>query len=643
MHVLKRPHLIFIFLSFFDFRSTAQICQSLGDPIVKKTFGAGANPGATLPPGTNNYTYVASDCPDDGEYTIRNSSAACFGGSWYNVVADHTGDPQGYFMLINASFDPGDFYLDTVRGLCGNTTYQLSSWVLNILGSGSCGTPIQPNLTFKVERTDGTVLASLNAAIPQEGSPVWKEYGVFFTTPPGVSDVVLRIRNNAPGGCGNDLALDDISFRACGPQINVNFNGSTVPEAEFCEGTAKSFQFNANISSGFNTPVLLWQEKIDNGIWTDIPGETASTFLKNFPVATSPGKYQYRVTVAEAGNISSPNCRVSSSPLTVTIHSLPVVLVSSNSPICEGVPVELSVSGGGQYEWSGPLSFQTTETNPAIQNASPAMSGIYTVVVTSDFGCQKTGQTSVTIHPKPEINLNPSSAMLCRGDSLLIEVTGANTYSWLPAEGLNTDQPDFVWAKPLASVTYRVNGENGFGCLDTASVSVTVLQKPVADAGPDKVAILHEPLQLAGSALGEGYTVEWSPPASLSDPRILEPMALPQADQYYVLQLTSVSGCGSDRDTMFVKLYNAICIPNAFTPNGDGLNDFWRIPALLAYKMYRVSVFNRWGAKVFETNDIAEGWNGKVGGVEQPAGVYVYIINIGNNSDFYKGSFTLIR
>ena len=233
--------------------------------------------------------------------------------------------------------------------------------------------------------------------------------------------------------------------------------------------------------------------------------------------------------------------------------------------------------------------------------------------------------------------------MLCRGDSLLIEVTGANTYSWLPAEGLNTDQPDFVWAKPLASVTYRVNGENGFGCLDTASVSVTVLQKPVADAGPDKVAILHEPLQLAGSALGEGYTVEWSPAASLSDPRILEPMASPQADQYYVLQLTSVSGCGSDRDTMFVKLYNAICIPNAFTPNGDGLNDFWRIPALLAYKMYRVSVFNRWGAKVFETNDIAEGWNGKVGGVEQPAGVYVYIINIGNNSDFYKGSFTLIR
>lgn len=643
MQALK-PLQVFIFsIIFIHVGANAQLCQSLGDPIIKKTFGAGPNPGASLPVGTNNYAYVAGDCPSDGEYTVRNSSSSCFGGSWYNVVSDHTGDPQGYFMLINASFDPGDFYLDTVRGLCGNTTYQLSSWVLNMLGSSSCGTPILPNLTFKVERTDGTELASLNAAIPAANGPVWTEYGVFFTTPPGVSDVVVRIRNNAPGGCGNDLALDDITFRACGPQINVNIAGNTASQVEFCEGTSNSYQFTANISSGFNSPVFLWQEKIDNGNWTDIPGQTTLSFTKSFPANTNAGQYQYRVTVAEAGNINSVNCRVSSTPLTVTIHPLPVVQISSNSPLCETQQIELNASGGTQYQWSGPMGFQSSDPNPVANNAAPGMTGIYAVIVTTAFGCQASDQLAVVVNPKPQISLSPSSAAICRGDSVLIQATGGAGYSWSPTEGLNIDVPDFVWAKPLASITYQVTAQNSFGCKDTAFADINVLQKPIANAGPDKVGILNQPVILEGSATGTDYTVGWSPASTVSDPGVLQPSATPQTDQYYILKLNSTQGCGFDQDTMFVKLYNAIEIPNAFTPNGDGLNDVWKVPALLAYRNYRVSVYNRWGARVFETNDITNGWDGKLKGREQPAGVYVFIINIGNNSDFYKGTFTLIR
>lgn len=643
MQALKRLQVFLLLILFHHLDAHAQLCQSLGDPIIKKTFGAGPNPGAALPAGTNNYTYVGSDCPADGEYTVRNSSTSCFSGSWFNVVSDHTGDPQGYFMLINASFDPGDFYLDTVRGLCANTTYQLSSWVLNILGSSGCGTPIQPNLTFKVERTDGTELASLNAAIPAAGGPVWTEYGVFFTTPPGVSDVVVRIRNNAPGGCGNDLALDDITFRACGPQINVNISGNTASQVEFCEGTSKNYQFVANISSGFNSPVFLWQEKIDNGNWADIPGETSLNLTRNFPSNANAGQYQYRVTVAEAGNINSVNCRVSSTPLTVTIHPLPIVQVSSNSPLCEKQNIELIASGGTQYQWSGPLSFQSFDANPTIHNAVTGMAGIYGVSVTTAFGCQASDQVSVVVNPKPQISILPGSASICAGDSILIQVSGGAGYTWFPTDGLNTDVLDFVWAKPLASIMYQVTAENSFGCKDTAFTDISVLQKPVANAGPDKVGILNQPVLLSGSASGSNYTIEWSPVASLSDPGILQPWATPQSDQYYILKLTSTQGCGTDQDTMFVKLYNAIDIPNAFTPNGDGLNDFWKVPALLAFNNYRVTVFNRWGTKIFETNDISSGWDGKLKGQEQPTGVYVYIITIGNNSDFYKGTFTLIR
>src|SRR4051812_45523029 len=131
------------------------------------------------------------------------------------------------FMLVNASVQPGVFYLDTVRGLCGNTTYEFAAWIINVLLPTSCGgAGNQPNLTFSIEKTDGTVLQSSNTNnIPPSSPPTWKQYGFFFTTPSAVSDIVLRIVNNAPGGCGNDLALDDITFRPCGPQIMETIDG----------------------------------------------------------------------------------------------------------------------------------------------------------------------------------------------------------------------------------------------------------------------------------------------------------------------------------------------------------------------------------------------------------------------------------
>ena len=132
-------------VTFISLFSAAQLCNgSLGDPVVNINFGSGAaGETAFAAPG---YTYTNSACPSDGSYTITNFTSGCFRDNWHTVNADHSGN--GAFMLVNASFQPADFFLTTVTGLCRNTTYEFSMWIMNVLKSAG---GIQPNITFSIE------------------------------------------------------------------------------------------------------------------------------------------------------------------------------------------------------------------------------------------------------------------------------------------------------------------------------------------------------------------------------------------------------------------------------------------------------------------------------------------------------------
>lgn len=185
------------------FYGKAQLCNgSLGDPVVNVTFGSDATPKGPLKPGITNLRYTTSGCPNDGEYGITNMSFGCFNNTWHLMVGDHTGDTGGRFMIVNASPDPSEFYVDTVSGLCANTTFEFATWVANVLKPSSCGgAGVKPNLTFRIETTTGVLLQKFDSGdIPFESQKVWKQYGTFFKTPAGVNRVVLRITNNAPGG-----------------------------------------------------------------------------------------------------------------------------------------------------------------------------------------------------------------------------------------------------------------------------------------------------------------------------------------------------------------------------------------------------------------------------------------------------------
>lgn len=378
---------LFAGLLFVITETRAQLCTgSLGDPAVNITFDAGTN---FTPPAA--YTYVSSTCPNDGSYTITNFTSGCFGNAWHTVNGDHTGG--GSFMLVNASFNPGDFVLTTVTGLCPNTTYEFAAWIMNVLKSPS---GIQPNVTFSIETPGGTVLNQFNTgAISVTPSPEWRQYGFFFTTSASNPDIVLRMTNNAPGGNGNDLALDDITFRPCGPVLNSVIVGNP-DKLDMCTYDQLNYTFNATVSPGYLSPVFQWQQSLDNGLsWVDIAGATSLTYLRP---PTAAGKYLYRLTVAESGNAGITACRINSNVLTINVHARPFVNAGPDRILIKGDSTQLLATITGEkpvYEWSPP-DYLNSNTD-SMPKAAPPTDMLYTLSAVSAFGCTNEDQVMVKV------------------------------------------------------------------------------------------------------------------------------------------------------------------------------------------------------------------------------------------------------
>ncbi len=648
MKGLRIPLLLFfLYLLTGALPSSAQLCTgSLGDPLVNITFGAGSNPGAPLQAATTAYTYYGADCPNDGFYTVRNNTSNCFEASWFSMSVDHTGNPGGYFMLVNASLEPSPFYVDTVRGLCANTRFEFAAWVANVLRPTACnGSGIEPNLTFTIERTNGTVLQTYSTGlITQTASLQWRQYGFFFTTPPGVSDVVLRIFNNSRGGCGNDLALDDITFRPCGPQLLTAVDGFVNDTINYCEAAPRTFTLRAQLAAGFNDPVYQWQQSSDGLNWTDIAGATGTVYQVDFAATAPPARYYYRVAAGERENFSSVRCRVVAPPTMIVKGLKPVTNMQISSPACEGGPVTFSATGGTSYLWSREGGGLGVSDNPFTLPEVPGyFSGKIYVTVTGEGGCVAIDSAWLVVLPRPEARLSFQADTLCAGNSSLLSATGGITYSWTPPEGLSNPGIANPVATPLQSTDYVVRVTDGNSCWDTDTVQIKVYSRLNASAGPDQVMLAGETIALQ-PVVPEGGILQWSPLLYMENPGAAVPVVGPPADQEYILTVTDPRNCFSNRDTVLVKVFKDIFIPGAFTPNGDGRNDVWNIPALAAFPGFSLRVYNRLGQQVYVCRNRWIPWDGYFKGEPQPAGTYIYLLNLNRpGRSLLRGTLVLIR
>ena len=628
-------------------RAQAQTCTgSLGDPVINQDFGAGTNPGPPLAGGITNLTYTTNNCPDDGYYTISNSlvSPGNCHATWHDVVHDHTGNPNGYMMIVNASYQPSIFFTQAANGLCPNTTYEFSAYVLNLIRLASAGPGVsEPNIIFSIATSSGQILAvDTTGTIQPTDTVQWNKYGVYFTTPASVTDVVVTMTNLAPGGNGNDLVLDDITFRACGPIIQTGFSSTTGPtDKKLCQGSNAMFTLNASVI-GNNGPSLQWQTNNNGNGWNDITGQTADSLNISF-VNAATGVYQYRLGVSNGSDISSVQCRVYSSALTVNVNPLPVVPVILPQTVCQGNTLQLTASGGASYIWSGPNLVPTSQNPLIINNVTSANAGTYTVQALSDSGCAAAPvQTIVTVVPKIAASIS-SNAVICAGENTQLSASGGLYYKWTPSTGLDNDTIPNPAASPQQTTTYTVYISNG-GCTDSSkSVTITVNQNPVANAGGNKVIFEGQSVKLDGTMMGDNITsFYWTPAAFLDNPSSLTPVASPTDNITYTLYVVSQS-CGISASSVYVRVYKKITIPNAFSPNNDGINDYWNIDALITYPQSLIMIYDRYGQKVYQSTGYARPWDGTYNGSPLPHGTYYYIIDLKDNTPKIAGWVMIVR
>jgi gliding motility-associated-like protein len=619
--------IIFILLPFF---SQAQLCQgSLGDPVVNIGFGSGTGLGSPLPAGVTNYIFTDSPCPDDGYYTVVNKVGDCFGTTWHQLSEDHTpNDVNGYMMLVNASFAPGDFFTTTVNNLCGGTTYEFAAWIVNVLKLNACADGgKKPDVTFRIETTSGQLLQSFSTGdILSDTIPKWKQYGFFFQTPANVSSVVIRMRNNAPGGCGNDLALDDITFRPCGPNLNISISGYNSSSITKCQNVNDVFSLVGNLSAGFGTYTYQWQSSMNGGAWIDMPGETSSTLKTQLLV---PATYQFRLTVAETNNISVSTCRTNSKPVQITITPGPAVNLPDTTNTCLDTSLSISVNVGNSFLWTGVNGFTSTQQTISFSPVKKNIEGKYVVVIATNTGCSGIDSTTIIVRDPPVMSAG-NDLQLCTGQTGILDATGNGSYSWSPATGLSSTTVLKPVVTGIKNITYTLTLKDQYGCSNKDDVVVTVLPAPIVSAGKNVEIFEGDSVQLHGSIAGNNTSFTWSPLININGTNTLSPTVWPTGDFVYTLNVSSQSGCQLVTSSVFVKVYKKIKVPNAFSPNGDGVNDIWIIDGLETYPDVRMQLFNRYGKKVFEQTAY-EPWNGTSHDSPLPAGVYYYYIDTRKN------------
>lgn len=404
-----------------------------------------------------------------------------------------------------------------------------------------------------------------------------------------------------------------------------------------------------------------------------------------------------------------------SAGVNVTVNPLPTVTASGNAtPICAGGNISLTSSGGVTYSWTGPNSFTSTAQNPSITGASAAASGTYIVTVTDANGCVNTANATVTVNTLPTITILGGSTV-CAGQSITLTATGATSYVWntgattssitvsptgattytvtatdangcvntqtqtvtvnpIPTANAGADATicsgtgamlsasggtTYLWnngattssiiVNPTSTTTYFVTVSNGT-CSDNDTVVVNVNPSPTAGVSSNVTITQGTSTNLLAAG---GGTYSWSPTAGLSCTTCANPTATPNQTTDYCVTVSN----GSCADTACVRItVDIVCgelfIPNAFSPNNDGVNDVFRVKVnpdcVLEVQLY---VYDRWGEKVFEATSpdaaCVKGWDGTYNGKALDNAVFVYYLNIlltnGTETQKLKGNVSLIR
>ncbi len=472
---------------------------------------------------------------------------------------------------------------DTVLVTVYNLPVVIANNDTSICGSGVVQLSVSPPTGGTYSWTPPTGLNNATIANPIATLSATTEYFVSFTD---------------ANGCKN---LDSVTIT-----VNAIPTISTRSDTSICNGASLIL---TTIGTG------------STYTWTPATGLNNSNIIS--PTANPSTTTNYIVTTTTAAGC------INKDTVSIIVLEVPQVNASGDTTICGSSSVQLNANASGaiSYSWTP----TTGLNNPNISNplANPDATTNYLVTATGANGCKNTDSVLVQIFPKPQFSVAPPFALLCEGTSLTLTAYGGDSYSWYGDTSFTSINSAVTTVTPLESVIYSVIIEEEKCMLtDTLFVDVSVLSSPIASASKSN-DITCNVLETQLSSTG-GLRFNWTPASTLSNSNISNPIANPTETTLYTVKVTSETGC-TDTDTVTVlasggDTEKTFFVPTAFSPNGDGLNDCFSLQKWGNVSITEFAIYNKWGNKVFYSNDINQCWDGYYLKTAQPPGVYVYYI-----------------
>ncbi len=331
--------------------------------------------------------------------------------------------------------------------------------------------------------------------------------------------------------------------------------------------------------------------------------------------------------------------------LTILVGTIPSIEFTTNSPVCQGQTILISVTAAGatQYSWSGPNNFSSLQPNITIPNATLSNAGNYTVTVTNNVGCTNTAIASVQVNELPTIAATYSGAT-CEGNSISLQASpsGMLSYEWSGPNNFNSTQQNPVLSNVTESMsgTYTVAVSHSCGT-SSATVQVVVYSNPEIT-----FTIQHESCK----NMKDGQiitTVQGTEPISyVWTNNITQPNLTSLGEGTYSLTVYDANGCSATKSAIINKgEHDCFFVPTIFSPNGDGNNDVLYVRAHGVKEML-FRIYDRWGNIIFESTSINIGWDGSYNGKPMNTGAYAYHLKLtflNNTEKEIRSNVTLIR
>lgn len=432
---------------------------------------------------------------------------------------------------------------------------------------------------------------------------------------------VLVQSGTCPSEYSNEVTVTVVQ----GPQAGFVFEDKSA---------CGSFVEDTLILKGFSGNIVTWESNTGTG-WMNINHTDDTLIVNNVTQTTS-----YRAIV------NNPTCPADTS-LEATLSVIANTVggdLEADANVCKGSNLDTMRLTGhiGDITWWERTTDNGINWNPVInQDSSQVYQNLtettwFRVLVEADNCPSRYSDTVVITVLEAEVDVILASGELqfCDGDSATItaDPTGFASYTWntgatTPAITVN------------ASGTYSVDVVDSIGCLDSDSITITVFDLPVAEAGDDQEISLGQTAQLMAEG---GVNYEWSPVETLDNSNSQDPIADPSEDTQYTVLVTDANGCqDSDSMTVFVVRDFDFDPVNTITPNDDGVNDAFFVENIEAYPEAKLIIMNRYGDIVHEQTEYKNDWAGTSKGQKLPDGTYYYVITVPNEDVLFKGHINL--